>query len=64
MNDSRRGRVSLLALSFALALALSAGCASAPPVSVEEQHAYDAAVSVLPGNPEAGARRLEAVLST
>ena len=41
-------------------LGLFLACASAPQVSQEEQKAYDAAVSVLPGNPPEASERLEA----
>ncbi len=44
-------------------LVVAFGCAT-PQATVEEQMAYDHAVSVLPANPEEGARRLEAFLRT
>lgn len=41
---------------------LLAGACAAPRATEEERLAYDEAVSVLPGDPEEGARRLEAFL--
>ena len=48
-------------LGFLLLLILVSACAT-PQATQEEQRTYDEAVSVLPGDPQEGASRLEAFL--